>query len=116
MYSIIEVNLAVICANLPALGYELVFDWKHKNDESRSGRGRIGRKLTSGSIQQASLPRQGEADLDERVLDLEEAYDLGRLGAPLATHSHYPNDRRALILPLICLGPRHLALPGSTSR
>lgn len=95
MYSVMEANFAVICANLPALGYKLVSNWKHKNDKSRSARGRIGRGLTTGLSQRVYIPRQEQANLDEVAHDLEVAYDLGRLGNPLERHPHYPNDRRA---------------------
>ena len=93
MYSVIEANLAVICANLPALGYKLAFNWKHNDDKSRSARGRIGRGLTTGLSERGSLPGQEGANFDEVAHYLEEAHDLGRLGIPLATHSFYPNDR-----------------------
>ena len=96
MYSVIEANLAVICANLPALGYKLVFRWKHRDDQRRSVTGSTARDLIlAASPKVTNIPKKDqEVRLDPRALELQETYNLGRSDIPLAAHSHYLSGRR----------------------
>ena len=80
MYSIIEANVAIICTNLPALGYRLFFDWFEAN-EARRPRGRERRDTIVGG-HEIELQTVNQVEDLERQRELRAAYEMGVRGDP----------------------------------